>query len=545
MRHLLQHSIDHSADRFGDRDAFRFEGEALGYETLALRANALANLLIEQGVKRSDRVGIYMNKGLELPVAIYGILKAGAAYVPIDPSSPVERVALLIKDCGIRHLVTNQSRAARAHQLCADLEAAKSALQCVIGTKGPENSDKASTTQFFEWQSTESAPTTTPDVTLVEQDLAYIMVTSGSTGTPKGLMHTHRSGRAYAELSAEEYGVESTDRLGNHSPLHFDMSTFEYLTAPFCGATTVIIPEDVVMFPRSVAQLIEQEQLTFWYSVPLALIQLLLHGDILNRDLNSLRWILFGGEPFPQKHLARLVDLLPHARFSNSYGPAEVNQCTAYHLPRGPLDVTEPLPIGPVWSGSEGMVVGADNAIVAPGESGELLIRSPTMMQGYWARPDLNREAFFEEEQFPDFDRTFYRTGDLVRDRGDGNLLFLGRKDRQVKVRGYRVELDEVEAALGSLPGVTEAAAVCIRDTDANSTIEAAVTVEHQPNHTEAPSVIASGLRKHLQRLLPAYAVPSEIHIRATLPRTGSDKIDRRALTEELARAHSDTAIEI
>ena len=300
------------------------------------------------------------------------------------------------------------------------------------------------------------------------------MYTSGSTGTPKGLMHTHHSGRAYAVLSAAEYGVEPSDRLGNHSPLHFDMSTFEMLTGPLCGATTVLIPEAATMFPRSLAELIERERLTFWYSVPLALIQLLQRGGVEERDCSSLRWVLFGGEPFPPKHLARLMELWPHARFSNSYGPAEVNQCTAYHVPKGPLPLDEPLPIGPVWRGAQGLVVDADDGIVEPGRPGELLIRAPTMMAGYWGRPDLDEHAFFRRSARSGLEELFYRTGDLVREGEGGNLQFLGRKDRQIKVRGHRVELDEIEALLTAQDGVAEAAAVDLRDEDGAASIAAA-----------------------------------------------------------------------
>lgn len=518
MGFLLHHSIDESADRDPDREAFRFEGSGSTYGELVERANRLAGLLVEEGVRPHDRVGIYMNKCLELPVALYGILKAGAAYVPIDPTAPSARAKLIVEDCGIRHLLTVPSHARKAARLATEAPG----LRRVIGTAAPSESDQASL--FLPWEMVDRAPARDPAISLVEQDLAYIMYTSGSTGAPKGLMHTHGSGLAYARLSAREYGVVPEDRLGNHSPLHFDMSTFEYLTGPLCGATTVIIPEETTMFPRSLAELIERERLTFWYSVPLALIQLLHQGGIEERDLSSLRWVLFGGEPFAPKHLSRLAELWPRARFSNSYGPAEVNQCTAYHLPPDPIDLDQPIPIGQVWPGAEGRIVEPDGRIVAHGEPGELLIRSPTMMRGYWARPDLNRRAFFRESLFTDFDKVFYRTGDLVRDRGDGNLLFLGRKDRMVKVRGYRVELDEVEAVLGSLPDVAEAAAVDLRDTEDNVTIVAAVLAR------EGSVVEAAELRRGAARRLSAYAVPSRIEIRESMPRTGSGKIDRTAL---------------
>ena len=532
MGFLLHHSIDESAQREPEREAFRFEDQSLSYASLVERAHRLAALLVDQGVQPHDRVGLYMNKCLELPIALYGILEAGAAYVPIDPTAPPARVKFIIEDCGIRHLITHPSHTRKAARIAADAPD----LCCIIGAADPAD-DKVATvdqsgrprTTFLPWQTVDAAPSGNPRIALVEQDLAYIMYTSGSTGVPKGLMHTHASGLAYARLSAREYGVRPEDRLGNHSPLHFDMSTFEYLTGPLCGATTVIIPEEVTMFPRSLAELIEREQLTFWYSVPLALIQLLEQGGIEDRDLSSLRWVLFGGEPFAPKHLARLAELWPQARFSNSYGPAEVNQCTAYHVPAGAIDRDQPIPIGPIWPGAEGLVVDDEDQAVAPGRPGELLIRAPTMMRGYWARPELNRQAFFRQTLFPDFEKVFYRTGDLVRDRGDGNLSFLGRRDRLVKVRGYRVELDEVEAVLNALPGVAEAAAVDLRDPDGHVTIVAVALPR------ESPTIEADALRSGAAKQLPAYAVPSRIEIHESLPRTGSGKIDRQALKAHFA----------
>jgi amino acid adenylation domain-containing protein len=523
---LLHHSIDTAAAADPDREAFRCNGQALTYAALVAHADRLAHLLTEEGVRPHDRVGIYMNKGLQLPIAVYGILKAGAAYVPIDPAAPAQRVQFIIEDCGIRHLITNDSRAPRAAAV-----AATARLACVIGAAetNADGTGSDETTRFFSWEQLQEVPARDPGVRLVEQDLAYIMYTSGSTGVPKGLMHTHASGRAYARLSAREYGVTPEDRLGNHSPLHFDMSTFEYLTGPLCGATTVIIPEETTMFPVSLAELIERERLTFWYSVPLALIQLLERGGIEERDLTSLRWVLFGGEPFPPKHLARLAQLWPHARFSNSYGPAEVNQCTAYHVPRGPIDVTAPIPIGRVWPGAEGLVVDDRDRPVQPGEPGELLIRAPTMMRGYWSRPELNRRAFFRQPLFPGYEKVFYRTGDLVREQTDGALVFLGRKDRQIKVRGHRVELEEVEAVMCSLPGVAEAAAVDVRDDEGNVAIVAAVLPLGDA------TIDADEMRRAAAARLPTYAVPGRIEVNPTLPRTGSGKIDRGALRSSYA----------
>jgi amino acid adenylation domain-containing protein len=519
MIYLLSQIIDQSAERFPDKEAFRINGQGVTYAELVRKTNALARTLQDQGVKRWDRVGIYLNKSLESAIAIYGIWKAGAAYVPLDPQAPVSRLAFVVQDCNIRHVVTEESKGNNLRQLAAETN-----LACAVGLSP---SDDLSI-RALPWDEVFTAPGQSgPDVRLMEQDLAYVMYTSGSTGTPKGLMHTHFSGLSYAKMSVATYDVGPTDRLSNHSPLHFDMSTFDYFSGPLAGATTVIIPEAYTLFPASLSKLMADEQLTIWYSVPFALIQLLLRGVLEDRDFSSLRWVLFGGEPFPPKHLRALMQMWPQARFSNVYGPAEVNQCTYYHVPPISEDSDEQIPIGQIWDNAEGLVIDKDDRVVEPGEVGELVVRTPTMMQGYWGRPILNERAFYYRAVLPNFADRFYRTGDLVQLQPDSNYAFLGRKDRQIKTRGYRVELDEIETALLSHEQVEEAAAFPGAEAEGSRQIEAAVILKPNADLTEAV------LTNFLSTKIPWYAVPAKIAIIQSFPRTSTGKIDRRLLQEQ------------
>jgi amino acid adenylation domain-containing protein len=516
MIYLLPHILDHSAARYPDHEAMRCNNQALTYAEWHRRATALAHVLAENGVRRGDRVGIYLHKSLETAVAIYGIWKAGAAYVPLDPLAPPGRLTFALNDCGIRHLITQPARLEAVRQLLPETK-----IECVIGVSGDLP------VRTVSWEKVYGASLSAPEVLLMEADLAYVMYTSGSTGTPKGLMHTHASGLAYARLSAEQYAVTHTDRLGNHSPLHFDMSTFEYFTGPLCGATTVIIPEPVTRLPASLSRLIETERLTIWYSVTTALVQMILRGALPQRDLSSLRWINYGGEPFPPQQLRELQKLAPGAQISNVYGPAEVNQCTYYTVPPLPEDYDESIPIGAVWADSEGLLLGDDDAPVADGEIGELVVRTPTMMRGYWGRPDLNAKAFYRRKVFDHYDDVFYRTGDLMKRDADGLLRFCGRRDRQIKTRGYRVELDEVETALSLHPAVGECAVYAVPDGEGSQWVEAAVIVKRPA--TEA-AVTEAKLKADVATRVPAYAVPRAIRFLDDFPRTATGKIDRRAL---------------
>lgn len=529
LQYLLHHGLDDSALRYPTHHAMRFQGGHLTYAALSERSNQLAHLLRDQGVQHGDRIGVFLDKSLETPLAIYGIMKAGAAYVPLDPRSPVTRLVSIIRDCELKGIISQNNKSAVLREVIREQDI----LQFVIGLTAEADLGAAGDVRRFGWEALAAFPAAhPPNVRLIDQDLAYIMYTSGSTGLPKGIMHTHFSGLSYARMSADTYDVRHEDCLSNHSPLHFDMSTFDYLTGPLCGATTIVIPESFTLFPVNLAQLIETERMTIWYSVPFALIQLLLRGALEKRDLSSLRWILYGGEPFPLNHLRALMDRLPGARISNVYGPAEVNQCTYYHLPPAsewPAALTS-IPLGVIWDNAAGLIIDEAGQPTLPGELGELVVRTPTMMRGYWNRPELNQRAFFRREVFPDYSETYYRTGDLVRQSADGLLEFYGRKDHQIKVRGYRVELAEIDAALASHEAIEEAAAFVVpgRDGEQADKLDAAVIVR------EAKQVAEAEVIAHLKVRLPHYAVPERVHFVSAFPRTGTGKVDRKALHQAI-----------
>ena len=433
----------------------------------------------------------------------------------------------MIRDCEIRHLVSEPSKRRAVEELLVG----DTTVECVIGMQGGDGLAATGVPwdEVFALTGEQA-----PDLRILEDDLAYIIYTSGSTGTPKGIMHAHRSGLAFARLSARTYDVRPGDRLSNHPPLHSDMSTFDFFAGPLGGATTVIIPEEHTKLPASLSKLIQDERLTIWYSVASALVQLSTRGVLDARDLSSLRWVMFCGEPMPAKNLRMLMEALPGARFSNVYGPAEVNQCTYYHVPHPPRDDAESIPIGREWDNTEGLILDERDEPVPEGAVGELVIRSATMMRGYWNRPDLDERAFYRRAALPGYDEVFYRCGDLVRRQPDGELQFIGRVDRQIKTRGHRVELDEVEAALTAHDVVDEAAAFAVPDPEIGKRVEAAIL----PRAGAALSLAV--LQKHLRERLPIYAVPSAIRILDSLPRTPTGKIDRRALQESAVAASVD-----
>ena len=517
MASLLHHIVDRSAERVPENAAFRFDGVSLSYTDLVQRANGLAASLRSYGVQIGDRIGLLLPKSLEMPVAVFACLKAGAVVVPLDAQSPPGRLSAMIADADIRCLIASTQQM----PLISKLVNGQSAdIHLVIG---PERCGeiRCNTLAWRELPAVEESP----PIELEEGSPAYMLFTSGSTGQPKGILHSHRSALAYAELSADMYGVTSADRLGNFAPLHFDQSTFEFYTGPLRGATTVLIPQAYGIALASLANLIEDEKLTFWYSVPSVLIRLLQSDSLNGKDLGHIRWALFGGEVFPPQQLRKLMTLMPGAQFSNVYGPTEVNQCTCFNI-RGDQLVDEALPIGKVWQHTEALIFDAAGHHVAVGDVGELLISSPTMMIGYWQRPDLNEQAIFFRSNKDGSEDRFYRTGDLVRQRPDGNLEFVGRKDRQIKTRGHRVELDEVEAVLCLLDGVEEAATVMVTDEQQMLLFDAVVRLGSRSELSRRD------IAAHVSRHLPSYARPRSISILSEFPHTRTGKVDRNAIAE-------------
>jgi acyl-coenzyme A synthetase/AMP-(fatty) acid ligase len=330
---------------------------------------------------------------------------------------------------------------------------------------------------------------------------------------------------SFVDWAVAEYSLTSDDRLSNHSSHHTCFATFDYYAAARAGATTIILTPAVLMMPGSLSALLEQERVSVWYSVPTALVQLSLRGDLESRDLRSIRWVLFAGENFPEKHLRRIMEQLPDARFSHVYGSTEVNVCTYYHLPAAG-DLGSPLPIGKACSNSSTLVVDGDLQAVPDGDVGELLIRGSTVMSGYWGEAERNRQVLVRRPSAGGLEEVYFRTGDRVRTLDDGNLTFVARADRQIKVRGHRVELEEIETALLSLEPVEEAAAFAVPDAEGSSGVRAAVVV--------GDLATQEGLLAGLRKILPAHSVPAKIAILESLPRTPTNKVDRNALQAKL-----------
>ncbi|MEM9041194.1 MAG: AMP-binding protein [Actinomycetota bacterium] len=528
---------------------------------------ALASALASIGVRRHDRVGVRMLKSVDSFLAVHAILRAGGVVVPLDPMSPPDAGRRVAADAHLTALVVD----ARAPHHIRFIDAVGPTPTILRGTATSPGSVEA---PVLDADDVAGFGPLTP-VANRPDDAAYVIYTSGSTGDPKGIVHTHGSALAYATAAAVEYELTAHDRLANFAPLHFDQSTFELYSAPLAGASVAVIGDAQLRFPASIVDFLDETASTVWYTVPSLLSQLEQRTDLAERDLASLRLVLYGGESFAPDAVRRFMAAVPGVTLSNVYGPAEVNQCTRYDLAEAPTGDAA-IPIGRAWSAADTAVVRIDDdsdtvavpetdtAAVSETETdgraaadrvGELFVRSATAMRGYWHRADLTatvlvenpadfgevidrRDGRIDHATHENSPQQWLRTGDLVSVGQDGLMRFIGRRDHQVKVRGQRVELEMVDTVLASAPGVAEGVAVVDGPPDARSIVAIVVRAEPgDPPDVQTGDVrsdmtndedFARSVREYAAGRVPPVAAPSAVHVVDRLARTTTGKVSRR-----------------
>ncbi len=526
MGYLLWEPVRSAAEKAPDRVAVVDGNVETNYETLVRRADAVASLLVREGLQPGDRVGILATKSWRCVAGMLGVLRAGGCYVPIDPKAPSPRVRYVLDNARAVFLLT-ELQSLRTHQFTPGVEGVPSSSRTLLLDEGSLESGALGYAEAHSWSSTEDQPHFVPPLRN-EFDPAYILYTSGSTGRPKGVVISHRNALTFVDWGRKAFGVTSEDRLSNHAPFHFDLSVFDLYAALSTGASVHLVPDRVAPFARELAAWIAEHRISVWYSVPSALVRLLLHGDVARFDFRDLRTILFAGEVFPVKHLRDVMKAFGGAEFHNLYGPTETNVCTHYPVPRPLPDDVQNLSIGKACPNMEVIVVSDSGGRANVGEEGELVVRGPCVMLGYWGLADRTADSIVQNPTNSDFIDPVYKTGDRVRLSPDGNLEFLGRRDHMVKVRGYRIELGEVEQALHEHARIREAAVVPVEDGEVGTRLHAAVVLNG------AAAVEADEILRHCLERLPRYAVPESVRFFDELPRTSTGKTDRMQLLARL-----------
>lgn len=542
MSELLQDGITAQAARRADAPAVVSRDERLTYGELEEQSNRLARLLREAGVQRGDRVCLLMPKSPAVVVAMLGVLKADAIYVPLDPTSPAPRVVKMIASCDDRWILAAGGGGGGGpvvgllDELFADT---RFAAEHDVGWMSTQPAGGARFTPRFSWADLGRYSAAPPERKNSPDDPAHILFTSGSTGVPKGVVITHANVLPFLRWAREYFGTSTPDRVSWHPPLHFDLSTFDVFGTLRAGAALYPVPADLSLLPHKLAQFIRDSELTQWFSVPSVLNYVAKFNVLRDGDFPALRRVLWCGEVLPTPTLIYWMQRLPHASFTNLYGPTETTIASSYYAVRErPTDERAEIPIGRACPGEELLVLDHEGRPVPSGEVGDLHIAGVGLSPGYWRDPEKTRSAFLVHPRVTGGGHVrIYRTGDLARVGGDGLVYYVGRADSQVKSRGYRVELGEIETALHSLGGLRECAVVAVPSDGFEGM---AICCAYVPERPDAVSV--AGLRGSLAKLVPPYMLPSRWQSLTELPKNTNGKIDRPGLRERFRVLEAHTA---
>jgi len=491
--------FDRIAAQHGDATALVCRDEVLSYSDLNTRANQLAHYLIQQGVERGHPVAMCLDRSIEAVVTVLAILKAGGAYVPLDPAYPADRLEFMLQDSGVKLMLTHSDieldiEPGHARRINLNIEADSIAKLSGEPAAVETNGD----------------------------DLAYIIYTSGSTGRPKGtLIEQHSVLRLVLNTNYGGFGPDQS--IAMLAPISFDASTYEMWGSLLNGGRSVIYPEKIPTID-SLAGFLKQSDVSQMFMTT-ALFNAVI--DTNPKVFKGIEQIFVGGEALSIDHIRRAMTALPDTQFNNIYGPTEsTTYATTYPVPRDLDPDAGSLPIGAPISNTTCYVLDEYMNPVAPGVHGELYLGGDGLARGYLNQPELTAEKFVANPFSSNPADRLYRTGDLVHWRRDGNIEYIGRIDNQVKLRGFRIELDEIAEVLRKHPDVTNAAVIMAGDTTATKRLIAYLVsglAEDQLNET---------LSGYLRDNLPEFMIPAAYVALDSIPLTANGKLDRRALPQ-------------
>lgn len=510
---LVREFLERSAQDSLEKLALVFGPQRLSYRQIDLMANRLANALIASGVKRGDRVAIYLGNSVEAVVSIFAALKADGVFTVINPGTKADKLSFMLNNCRATALISHARMRATLQSVCPDV----ASLRCLVtvgslpGTIG-DGSLHTATFQAIE----ENQPTSQPPARCIDVDLAALIYTSGSTGLPKGVMSTHLNMVTAASSIITYLENVPEDIIINVLPLSFDYGLYQLLMAFKLGATLVLEPG--FAYPYAILDRIVEEKVTGFPGVPTIFAMLLQLEDLGRYQFPNLRYITNTAAALPVEHIQRLRRAFPGVALYSMYGLTECKRVS--YLPPSELD-RRPDSVGLAIPNTEVWVVDQNGERVGPGVVGELIVRGSHVMKGYWENPEETAKMY---RPGPLLGETVLYTGDLFKMDEDGFLYFVARKDDIIKSRGEKVSPKEVENALYKLPEVAEAAVIGVPDAIFGEAIKAIVVL------ADGVSLASEDIIRHCRRHLEDYLVPTLVEFREELPKTKSGKIRKASL---------------
>ena len=522
----LHELVSRQAELRPDAVAIAGPRDTLTYGALEAAANRLARALMSGGCRRGDRVCLFTSKSPRAIVGMLATMKAGAAYVPVDISSPAPRVLRIVQSAEPRCILVERSAVKLLDELLALWQPEQPPM---IATLEEGALTGRGFTSAFDMGQLASTPDSPVAVEGTGDDLAHILFTSGSTGLPKGVTIAHRNVTAFLDWACPYFGITPSDRTSGHSPLLFDLSTFDIYGTLSRGAQLHLVAPELNLLPARLAAFIRDRQLTQWFSVPSILSYLVRFESIRQDDFPTLERLMWCGEVMPTPTLIALMERLPHVRFTNLYGPTEATIASSYYtVPAIPADPRLSVPIGTGCGGERLVVLDERLQPVADGVIGDLYIAGVGLSPGYWRDAEKTAAAFLTDPA--DAGERIYKTGDLALTEG-GLVHYVGRRDSQIKSRGYRIELGEIETALNSLRYLEECAVVGV---DTGGFEGTAICCAYVP--AAGGDSTPAAIRTDLSGLIPGYMLPVNWKAYERLPKNANGKIDRPALREAFAR---------
>ncbi len=465
----------------------------------------LASIIKQTQGRVNQPIAVFLPKSADSIVAFLGILYSGSIYVPMDTKAPAARVRSIVENLENPVVITSEEH-----------------YNTLLESGVDRNHIIDINQSYDEGNKYDSDLVNVYSEPVIDTDPAYIIYTSGSTGIPKGVVVSHRGVIDYIDWAVDCFSITDQEIIGSQAPFYFDNSTLDIYLCLATGATLVLIPEQHFAFPIRLMEYVAEQNINFIFWVPSVMINVANTWALDHVRVDCLQKILFAGEVMPNRHLNYWRQFLPDVLYANLYGPTEITVDCTYYIVEKEFDDNDKLPIGFPCRNTDILILTEDNRAADVDEQGELCVRGTSLALGYWNNPDKSAEVFTQNPLNKNYFDRIYRTGDFAYTNAKGEIIFLGRKDAQIKHMGYRIELGDIETTLLSLEGVNNSCVLYNKD-------KQEITMFYEGSN----ELTKADIRKSLVPLLPKYMIPTKIHKLDNMPMNKNGKIDRPQLVKD------------